>query len=284
MTDPADLNVRAWAAPCGPHDDRRALLAACCRDLSDPLPALVYADWLDEFGDAADARQAEFLRASHESDEAAADWLIDNFAAFVPEYDGPGVRWVSPDVRRRADGSLVALPPGAVPEYVFRHGWLRQVDVANPEAAVPLLAAQGRNCPAWAITHGFDGPGVSALGFRQTGGSSRTRPGFPSAYESTFVAHGDFSLRVLNAAAMQLLRTEGASLVADVRRPTSFRRGDLSEVGPLEVECRLTADQPATPLFRAALAAGYLSLVLAEAGVTEEAPCLRDECPSGTEP
>src|SRR5262245_21570265 len=50
--------------------DRAALLAAVLADPADDTPRLVFADWLDEIGDPADAARAAFIRA-----EVAADRL-----------------------------------------------------------------------------------------------------------------------------------------------------------------------------------------------------------------
>jgi len=54
-------------------DDETAFLRAILAAPGDPLPRLVYADWLEEQGDADSARRAEYLRAECRLDGLPAD-------------------------------------------------------------------------------------------------------------------------------------------------------------------------------------------------------------------
>ncbi|VTU01083.1 Uncharacterized protein OS=Rickettsia bellii (strain RML369-C) GN=RBE_0110 PE=4 SV=1: LRR_6: LRR_6: LRR_6 [Gemmataceae bacterium] len=52
--------------------EREALLAAVCKAPADDTPRLVFADWLDETGDPADAKRAAYIRA------AVAQWRLED--------------------------------------------------------------------------------------------------------------------------------------------------------------------------------------------------------------
>src|SRR3954470_24305745 len=51
-----------------PSNDREGLLAAIHAAPGDDVPRLVYADWLDEHGDATDQARARFIRLQIESE------------------------------------------------------------------------------------------------------------------------------------------------------------------------------------------------------------------------
>lgn len=93
--------------------DRHALLAAILANPDDDTPRLVYADWLDEFGDENDRARARFIR----------EWCE---AARRDPYDSPSRRksvWMNDDRARAWAG----WPDGLIVASRFARGFVEEV-------------------------------------------------------------------------------------------------------------------------------------------------------------
>jgi uncharacterized protein (TIGR02996 family) len=127
--------------------DRAALLCAICEDPDDDTPRLVFADWLDEHGD---ADRADFIRlqislhadAVPEGDRSAtearvAELLGRNEAAWCAELPGlPGVTWATyPHPFVRGFAYAVGIKHGKA--------WREHADVAFAAAPVSSLTCGG---------------------------------------------------------------------------------------------------------------------------------------------
>lgn len=75
--------------------EQQALLRAIAANPLDRLPRLVYADWLDEFGESdLDAATSEYIRIYCRNRKEAKTWLLSNYLRLIPLIrNGRGSGW-----------------------------------------------------------------------------------------------------------------------------------------------------------------------------------------------
>jgi uncharacterized protein (TIGR02996 family) len=150
----------------GPSD-REALLWAVLANPEDDAPRLVYADWLEDNGEEADADRARFIRMQCEAARAEADEAVD-WVAGIPEGIRNVLDWepiapavgrrlaLEPEVekllRRRKKEFLAGLPLGGGVAIYHRRGFAERCVARTAKAFLKRAEAAFRAAPVTSLT------------------------------------------------------------------------------------------------------------------------------------